>query len=136
MRTFFWKKNKNTECLSLSLYMLAISGENKTSPLEISQNSQQDPCLEIPHYFSLITCGEVPPLVLELPHTCSFFIQYPWKVCVFNFPVWIFLDCWIAHLEKVNPMKLKFSALLHFRTPHIVIDDSSWKNAAESFTEP
>ena len=25
-------------------------------------------------------------------------------------------------------------ALLHFRTPPIVIDDSSWKNAAESFT--
>ena len=74
---FLKKKKKNTECLSLSLYMLAISGENKTSPLEISQNSQQDPCLEIPHYFSLITCGEVPPLVLELPHTCSFFIQYP-----------------------------------------------------------
>ena len=24
-------------------------------------------------------------------------------------------------------------ALLHFRTPPIVIDDSSWKNAAESF---
>ena len=24
--------------------------------------------------------------------------------------------------------------LLHFRTPPIVIDDSSWKNAAESFT--
>ena len=74
---FLKKKKKKTECLSLLLYMLAISGENKTSPLEISQNSQQDPCLEIPHYFSLITCGEVPPLVLELPHTCSFFIQYP-----------------------------------------------------------
>ena len=27
-----------------------------------------------------------------------------------------------------------FSALLHFRTPSIVIDDSSWKNAAECFT--
>ena len=25
-------------------------------------------------------------------------------------------------------------ALLHFRTPPFVIDDSSWKNAAESFT--
>ena len=25
-------------------------------------------------------------------------------------------------------------ALLHFRTPSIVIDDSSWKNAAECFT--
>ena len=25
-------------------------------------------------------------------------------------------------------------ALLHFRTPSIVIDDSSWKNNAECFT--
>ena len=29
---------------------------------------------------------------------------------------------------------IKYLALLHFRTPPIVIDDSSWKNAAESFT--
>ena len=29
---------------------------------------------------------------------------------------------------------MEFSALLHFRTPPIVIDDSSWKNVAESFT--
>ena len=28
----------------------------------------------------------------------------------------------------------KKTVLLHFRTPPIVIDDSSWKNAAESFT--
>ena len=35
-----------------------------------------------------------------------------------------------------DPWKLHiiFSALLHFRTPSIVIDDSSLKNAAESFT--
>ena len=30
--------------------------------------------------------------------------------------------------------RFDISALLHFRTPRIVIDDSSWKNAAESFT--
>ena len=27
-----------------------------------------------------------------------------------------------------------WQALLHFRSPPIVVDDSSWKNAAESFT--
>ena len=31
-------------------------------------------------------------------------------------------------------IKLWYVALLHFCTPPIVIDDSSWKNAAESFT--
>ena len=35
-----------------------------------------------------------------------------------------------AYLVCYNESK----ALLHFRTPPIVIDDSSWKNAAESFT--
>ena len=35
---------------------------------------------------------------------------------------------------RKSQMKLKFSELLHFHTPHIVIDDSSWKNAAESLT--
>ena len=32
-----------------------------------------------------------------------------------------------------NISNLKLRALLHFRTPPIVIDDSSWKNTAESF---
>ena len=38
----------------------------------------------------------------------------------------------MAMLEKRRSEN--FRALLHFRTPPIVIDDSSWKNAAESFT--
>ena len=40
--------------------------------------------------------------------------------------------CYMSdHVDAINNNK---SALLHFRTPPIVIDDSSWKNAAESFT--
>ena len=35
--------------------------------------------------------------------------------------------------NKSKPI-IKNWVLLHFRTPPIVIDDSSWKNAAESFT--
>ena len=36
--------------------------------------------------------------------------------------------------ELTKKMVIVYRALLHFRTPLIVIDDSSWKNAAESFT--
>ena len=35
----------------------------------------------------------------------------------------------LLHTYLVNK-----TALLHFRTPPFVIDDSLWKNAAESFT--
>ena len=38
----------------------------------------------------------------------------------------------MAMLEKRRSEN--FRALLHFRIPPIVTDDSSWKNAAESFT--
>ena len=39
--------------------------------------------------------------------------------------------CYMSdHVDAINNK----SALLHFHTPPIVIDDSSWKNAAESFT--
>ena len=36
--------------------------------------------------------------------------------------------------ELTKKMVIVYRALLHFRTPLIVIDDSSWKNTAESFT--
>ena len=37
-------------------------------------------------------------------------------------------------LLQLASINVFYSALLHFRTPSIVIDDSSWKNAAECFT--
>ena len=46
---------------------------------------------------------------------------------------------WDIGMKKMKEQNIiwavdHFSALLHFRPPPIVIDDSSWKNAAESFT--
>ena len=38
---------------------------------------------------------------------------------------------YVKHL-RWNVLRKKL-ALLHFRTPPIITDDSSWKNAAESF---
>ena len=39
-------------------------------------------------------------------------------------------------MRLINKCYVKYNkwTLLHFCTPPIVIDDSSWKNAAESFT--
>ena len=54
-----------------------------------------------------------------------------------------FYNWLLVFLEKAQTTSTKqnfiiryqyFSVLLHFRTPPIVIDDSSWKNVAESFT--
>ena len=42
--------------------------------------------------------------------------------------------CSVCELSSFQIDAKEISVLLHFRTPSIVIDDSSWKNAAECFT--
>ena len=58
---------------------------------------------------------------------CRYLLTIFTKSPISRTDTWLDPRPWF-HLWKMNKM-----ALLHFRTPPIIIDDSSWKNAAESF---
>ena len=72
---------------------------------------------------------------------CNVFVLH--LVCYFK--IWQILKTCQGICRGIKKRTMKFHqgsikkrggilALLHFRTPSIVIDDSSWKNAAECFT--